>query len=379
MLKVVIIGAGIGGLTAAIALRKRGIDAQVYEKTQILRDVGAGIALWPNAVKVLRKLGLGEHLDAISLTNIDGAIRRSNGDYLVRTSAAELQRRFGGGGAILHRRDLLEVLATNVGYDNIHFDHALSNLAIGENTAIFANSVAVKADAFVGADGLHSIVRSQIGHTDQPVYSGYTAWRAVVPFPRSAFVPAETWGRGKRFGAFPVQGERVYWFATCNTSAGERNPSCGSQSHLLSLFEGWHEPIEALIRAADDAFILRNDIYDRDPQPTWSRGRVTLLGDAAHPMTPNLGQGACQAIEDAWELAACLANQPDVTAAMKTYEIRRIKRTNPIVRSSRRIGAFAQLENPFGCALRDLAVRLTPDSITYRSLEPVIGYESNFE
>jgi len=376
MLKFVIIGAGIGGLTAAIALRQRGIDAQVFEKTPTLHDVGAGIALWPNAVKVLRKLGLDEHLAAISLTNVDGAIRRSTGYYLARTLAAELQRRFGGGMVILHRKDLLEVLAGTVGHDNIHFDHALSNLSVSENVATFANGFAVKADAFIGADGLHSVVRSQLGHTDQPVYSGYTAWRAVVSFPRSGFVPAETWGRGKRFGAFPVQGDRVYWFATCNATAGERNPPDGAQAHLLSLFKGWHEPIEALIRAADDACILRNDIYDRDPSPTWGQGRVTLLGDAAHPMTPNLGQGACQAIEDAWQLAACLSTQSDVAAALNSYETRRIKRTTPILLSSRRIGAFAQLENSLLCTLRDTAVRLTPDSVTYRSLESVIGYDA---
>ena len=175
----------------------------------------------------------------------------------------------------------------------------------------------------------------------------------------------------------PVQGGRVYWFCTSNAPEGQRDSPEGPQARLLSLFKGWHEPIEALLRASDDSSILRNDIHDREPLIAWGRGRVTLLGDAAHPMTPNLGQGACQAIEDGLELAACLSGEPIAEAALKNYELRRIARTSQIVSASRRMGAMGQIESPPLCWLRDMGLRLTPNSVTLRTLAPVIGYEGH--
>jgi 2-polyprenyl-6-methoxyphenol hydroxylase-like FAD-dependent oxidoreductase len=169
----------------------------------------------------------------------------------------------------------------------------------------------------------------------------------------------------------------VYWFATSNAHEGEHDSSAGPQARLLSLFKGWHQPIEALIRAGDDSTILRNDIYDRDTLPAWGRGRVTLLGDAAHPMTPNLGQGGCQAIEDAMQLAACLAGEGNVETALKDYESRRIQRTDSVVSASRRLGAMSQIDSPIVCGLRDLMMRLTPNSVTLRTLAPVVGYEGH--
>ncbi|HEV8145357.1 MAG TPA: FAD-dependent monooxygenase [Bryobacteraceae bacterium] len=378
-MRAIIIGGGIGGLTGAVALRKKGIDAEVYEKSPELREVGAGISLWPNAVKALRKLGLGDALDAISLVNQDGAVRRWNGTILSRTPTRELERRFGGGVIVLHRSELLNVLAQGVGAANIHLGHVCTSIDQDSDgvTATFANGATARGDVLIGADGLHSVVRAWLGHNAPLRYSGYTAWRAIVPFDTSSVVPGETWGRGCRFGLLPVKGNRVYWFATSNAPEGEHDSSAGPKARLLSLFKGWHEPIEALIRAGDDSTILRNDIYDRDTLAAWGRGRVTLLGDAAHPMTPNLGQGGCQAIEDAMQLAACLAVERNVETALKNYESRRIKRTDSIVSASRRLGAMSQIDSPIVCGLRDLMMRLTPNSVTLRTLAPVVGYEGH--
>ena len=378
-MRAIIIGGGIGGLTAAIALRKRGVEAAVYEKSPELREVGAGISLWPNAVKALRKLGLGDALDAISLVNQDGAVRRWNGTILSRTPTRELERRFGGGVIVLHRSELLNVLAQGVGAANIHLGQVCTSIDQDSDgvTATFANGATARGDILIGADGLHSVVRAWLGHDGPIRYRGYTAWRAIVPFDTSSVIPGETWGRGCRFGLLPVTGGRVYWFATSNAPEGERDSSAGPQAWLLALFKGWHEPSEALIRAGDDSTILRNDIYDRDTLPAWGRGRVTLLGDAAHPMTPNLGQGGCQAIEDAVQLAACLSVERNVETALKNYESRRIKRTDSIVSASRRLGAMSQIDSPIVCGLRDLMMKLTPNSVTLRTLAPVVGYEGH--
>ena len=378
-MRALIIGGGIGGLSAALALRRKGIDADVFERNPEPREVGAGISLWANAIKALRQLGLGDALDSISLVNQEGAVRRWNGDFLSRTPAQELQQRFGSGVIVLHRAELLDLLARNVGAEKIHPGHLCSSIYQDADsvTASFASGDTVPGDFLVGADGLHSVVRTALGHQDAMRYSGYTAWRAVVPYTASSIVPGETWGCGRRFGMLPVKGGRVYWFATNNAPEGERDPAEGPRARLLELFKGWHSPVEALIAASADGTILRNDIYDREPLHTWGNGRVTLLGDAAHPMTPNLGQGACQAIEDGLELAACLAGAATLQEGLKNYEASRTRRTSAIVLSSRRLGAMGQIEQPLLCRLRDWFFHITPRSFSMRTLAPVIGYEGH--
>jgi 2-polyprenyl-6-methoxyphenol hydroxylase-like FAD-dependent oxidoreductase len=288
-----------------------------------------------------------------------------------------MERRFGGGVIVLHRAELIGLLARSVGPDAIHPGHVCEGIQEDADgvTAMFAGGTLARGDALVGADGLHSVMRTWLGHKDPLCYSGYTAWRAVVPFDTSAVVAGESWGCGRRFGMLPVQGGRVYWFATSNAAEGMKGG--GHREQLLALFQGWHQPIEALIRATSDSAILRNDIYDRDPLQEWGRGRVTLLGDAAHPMTPNLGQGGCQAIEDALELASSLAGASDVAAGLRRYESRRIRRTASIVLTSRRLGAIGQAASPVLCGLRDLAFLLTPSGVMFRSLAPVAGYEGH--
>jgi 2-polyprenyl-6-methoxyphenol hydroxylase-like FAD-dependent oxidoreductase len=168
---------------------------------------------------------------------------------------------------------------------------------------------------------------------------------------------------------------RVYWCATMNAVEGGRDPDGGSRARLAELFRGWHAPIGALIAASKEDSILRNDVYDMDPLPRWSDRRVTLMGDAAHPMTPNLGQGACQAIEDAVVLAACLKTNPMVEGALVQYERRRMARTKQIVLSSRRLGAVAQAGNAFVCLIRNAAMRATPRSVAARQTRALLDFE----
>ena len=377
-MKVLVIGGGIGGLTAAIALRKRGVEADIYEQTAVLREVGAGISLWPNAVKALAYLGLGDQLRSICHRSPEFVLRRWNGAAISRTPTSELERRFGGGVVIVHRAELLDILAGAFGSERLHLGHTCSAFEedTGQVTARFTNGETVHADALVGGDGLRSMVRTCLGHSDRIRYSGYTAWRSIVRFDSSAIVPSETWGPSKRFGIHPMKDGRVYWYATNNAAEGERDSNSGPKDKLLSLFKGWHDPIEALIRASDST-LLQNDIYDRDPLPAWGHGRVTLLGDAAHPMTPDLGQGACQAIEDALELARALASEANVAAGLKRYEASRIPRTSSVVSASRRMGSLGQVNSPLLCRLRDLALRHTPEAVTLRSLAPILGYEGH--
>ena len=224
------------------------------------------------------------------------------------------------------------------------------------------------------------------GDRDQPEppaasqrLAGYTAWRGIAPFRTSGLLAGETLGRGQRFGLVPIAGDRVYWYATDNVPEGESEDPEQAKTRLTDMFANWHAPIPALIAATEAPAILRNDIYDRDPVDRWGEGRVTLLGDAAHPMTPNLGQGGCQAIEDALLLARCLAEGGVVDASLRRYESLRIPRTRFIVNASRRIGRAFQMESPILCRLRDLAIRMTPASMSYRSLAAIAGYEGHLD
>jgi 2-polyprenyl-6-methoxyphenol hydroxylase-like FAD-dependent oxidoreductase len=375
-MKAIIIGAGIGGLTTALALQSVGIETQIYEQGPILREAGAGISLWANAIDALDVLGLGEPLRSRSTPGLNGTLRTANGKVLQAASYDELARRFGAAMIVVHRADLLAMLAARVNPQTIYLNHRCTGFVqqSGKVTAQFANGETVDGDLLIGADGLGSVVRAQLFGDVPPRYAGYTAWRAVVRMDRAHTGTSETWGAGQRFGITQFVDGRAYWYATKNASPGEKFAQASVKQTLLGFFGEWHEPIRTLIEAAEETAILRNDIYDRDPLIKWSEGRVTLMGDAAHPMTPNLGQGACQAIEDALVLAVCLRKAADPSTGLLEYERRRIPRTTRIVLESRRIGVVGQWANPLLCWIRDTAFRAIPGRLTIRHMDALAGY-----
>ena len=380
-MRVIVIGAGIGGMTAAFALRRKGIDVEIFERARELTEAGAGISLWANALKALYQLGLREALDAHSFVSEEGALRTADGTILTRTSAREMAARIGLPVMVFHRADLLAALRAGAGGIPIHLARECREVVQddGAVTVRFANGGEARGDAVIGADGLRSAVRERLGIPGEVRYSGYTAWRGVVSVRTSGLLAGETIGYGQRFGLVPISRDRVYWYATDNTPEGQRDTPEREKARLALMFATWHAPIPELIAGTDAAAILRNDIVDRDPSGRWGAGRVTLLGDAAHPMTPNLGQGGCQAIEDALVLARCLAESrgSDLAGALRRYESERIPRTSSIVKASRRVGQLFQIESRPLCALRNLAVRLTPASAQYRNLALVAGYEGH--
>ena len=364
--RVAIAGAGIGGLMLAAALRRRGVRVEVLERAAELVAAGAGIALPANGVKGLAKIGLAPAVIQAGAVVARAAILDSRG----RTLGSELDLsgvydELGASLVALHRARLHAILIDNVGPDVVRTGTAVASYEQNRDCVRVActNGERVEAELLVGADGLHSTVRSQLVGDGAPAYSGYTSWRGVTPSGAvsSPERTTESWGRGERFGIVPIGFGEIYWFAVANVPAGGRDGHVHRE--LMQRFGQWHDPVRRLIEATPADRILRTDICDRQPIERWHHERVVLLGDAAHAMTPNLGQGAGQAIEDAVVLDECLATESSLEGALLRYEQRRVARANGIVRASRQFGAVAQWSNPVAAWTRNLAMSLMPASM----------------
>ncbi len=319
-LHVSIIGGGIGGLAAAYALQRQGIQVTLFERNPELREIGAGLTLWANGVQVLRHLGLADALPSVSARLTHFECWSWRGKRLGIMQLDTMERLVGAPSVGIHRADLLRLLAGAVAGESVHVNaHCVGfSSEPGHVIAHFADGHELQTDLLVGADGLHSVIREQLLGKEPPRYSGYTCWRGVAVFEDQRVSPgisSETWGRGRRFGMLPIGNGWVFWYATLNCPAGEQDRVGERKARLSRLFGGWGHPIGRLIETTDEQAILRNDLFDRPKSRHWGSGRVTLRGDAAHPPTPNLGQGACQALEDALVLAGCLAEQREPVAA----------------------------------------------------------------
>ena len=379
--KALVIGGGPGGLTAAIALRRAGVEAHVYERAREGGEAGSGLTLWPNAMKALGMVGLAERVREISLPSGGIGMRSWRGEPLfdVKEGVELFESLFGVSGAAVHRAELLDVLLEALGPEALHRGMRCTGLRQDAQgvTALFEGGAEARGDLLIGADGIRSAVRAQLFGCGKPRYAGFTVWRGVADYELESGVALTTMGRGEQFGLFPMTRGRVYWFASANAPEGERDWPSGRRRELLARFEGWHHPIAEVIESTGEEDILRNDIYDREPLKGWSIGRATLLGDAAHPSTPNLGQGACQAIEDAVVLAECLSatDARGVEVALAAYEGRRLGRANSMLLQSRRLGELGRWKNPLACWLRDRLIKITPERVRLKQLRWMFEFE----
>lgn len=376
--KVLIIGGGVGGLTAALGLRRRGWDVEVFEQAPQLREVGSGFMISPNAMSVLFGLGLrGVEARGSAVTRFE--MCSWAGAALMRERAEALGFCSDAPAVLFHRAALHGALHEAFGDEGVHLGARLARFEDDGRGVVahFEDGREAKGDVLVGADGLRSVVRAQLHPGESPRYAGYPCWRGLA---RSFEHPAlprgilrETQGRGARFGVGYVREDLVYWWATANWPQEQPVPG-GDKAFLQEVFRTAHAPIPELIAATDEADLLRNDLYDRPPLGQWGKGRVTLLGDAAHPMMPNLGQGACSAIEDGGVLTLALEGAEDLERGLRSYEARRRERTSWLQRRSWVFGVVGQWESPLAVWLREQSVRLTPSSLFRKQYGQLWGW-----
>ncbi len=373
--RLIIAGGGIGGTAAALALRRAGFDVTLYERAAAFTEVGAGMSLWPNATHVLETLGVLEQLMSVGEPFARFNLLKPDG----RTISAVDMGGYATPCLCLHRADLHQCLRDRLPAGSLEVGQRLFSFADDKAgvTARFASGLEVCADGLIGADGINSVVRAQLHGTVPPIYRGYCIWRGIAQFSDGIIRGhiSETWGAGQRFGILPMGGGRICWYATRNGPASQPDAPEGRKEEVLGLFRDWHHPIPALIEATEQAAIMKNDAQDRPPLPSWGVGHVTLLGDAAHPITPNVGQGACMAIEDAACLAKSMLEAPNVDEGFRAYEAMRKRRTAFVGRQSLRIGAIGQWENRWIVAGRNLVTRLVLSHAAQMRFNAVYSYK----
>ncbi|MET9247401.1 FAD-dependent monooxygenase [Nonomuraea sp. NPDC003709] len=369
----VVVGGGIGGLAAAIALHRIGWRVTVLERAVEFGEIGAGLALWPNATRALAALGLADRVRAIAGVETVGGVRDRAGRWLSRTDNADVARRHGWPLLMVHRAELVRVLVAALPADLLRPGSEVQAVRPDGDGVVEHRGGQVRADLVVGADGIRSRVRRQgWPEARAPRYAGCTAWRAVTePLGGRGAEGAIFWGRGERFGFAALRGGRFYCFAAARApEGGEEDAYAG----LVSRFGGWPDPVPELLAAVPEDAALRHDVYAVPPLATYVRGRVALLGDAAHAMDPALGQGAGTALEDAVTLAACLRSDRDVDVALARYDRVRRPRTRAIVRRSARMGAASLMAWGPGAWSRNLAARMVPPRLLLRSMDPLLGW-----
>ncbi|WP_327114255.1 FAD-dependent monooxygenase [Nocardia sp. NBC_01730] len=380
-IKVVVLGAGIGGLTTAAALRHAGFGVELYEAAPELRAHGFGLSMQANGINALRSLGLGIEEELLQRGGRVETFRfcHPDGSPIRVLPVHRLDAQLGAPAVALHRADLHDVLLRAIGDTPTFIDaQAIRFVDRGERVRVeFADGRIAEGDLLVGADGIHSTVRAQLHGRSEPRSGNFVCWRACIPFEHPNVVrglSAHFWGTGMRFGIHDIGHGRVYWWGTQTMSADEAANWRGGKGDLLRLYADWAPEVRACIEQTDESAILAVPAEDRPPLAQWGRGRATLLGDAAHPMLPGLGQGANAAIEDAVVLAGVLRSSLDPVAGLRRYERLRAERTGMLVNGSASLAKIEQTTNPRLVQVRDAYFRHAPTDFFLRELAKPMSF-----
>lgn len=362
-MRIAIVGAGIAGLATAVGLNRLGIEVSIYERSDGAAP-GAGISLFGNGLTALAALGLADRVRALGAPpDLPAGLRTPDGRWLQRTATDGVDL------VVVHRTDLQQILVAAA--PPVRQDAVTRATGTADGAAVeLASGTRRIFDLVIGADGVGSRTRADLPGDPGVRYAGYTAWRGITDGPLSVSMAGETWGRGERFGIAPLSDGRVYWFAVASVPRDWRVPD--EHAEVVRRFGGWHAPIPALLAATSPETVLRNDIIDlAGPLDTFVHGRLVLAGDAAHAMTPNLGQGGNQALEDAATLVALVGRSAgrtgtELDAALADYDRMRRPRTQRMARAAWRLGRLAQADGTVNAGVRDAVLRLVPARVVAR-------------
>lgn len=372
-MKILINGGGIAGLTCAISLHKLGIETEVFEAAQEIKPVGAGIVIQTNAIKALEYLGIEDKIIEFANPINQLAILDEKGSVIKSQKPRSSNRELFGGLAI-HRHTLHKILKSYLP-DNIFFTNkkAISFSLKDEKVNLqFEDGSTAQGDYLISADGINSNIRLQLIPDSKPRYAGYICWRSVIDNNNPEIKEAtETWGSKGRFGIVPINENKIYWYATINSSQFDVKINHYSLQNLKEHFSDYHILVREVLNKSSDKNLIKNHICDIKPLSQFAFNKVLLIGDAAHATTPNLGQGACQAIEDVMILHREINTGIDIPTAFKSFEQRRIEKAKFIIETSRKLGAIGQIENKFLISLRNTIFRLTPDFITENQFKKI--------
>lgn len=370
---IAVVGGGIAGLTTAIALRRLGFYPVVFEAAPEIKALGAGLALAANAIQGLQYLGLADKVIPLGQQLSHFTILDERGKVISETDSTALSRKYGLNNFAIHRGALHQVLLAALGDTPLHTGKKAIRVEETANGVCltFADGSEYRADYVIAADGVHSPLRQQLVPHSGTRYAGYTCWRAVIKNPGIAFSGAtETWGTKGRIGLVPLANDQIYWFLCQNAPPQDPAMKAIGIADLRARFQHYHAPVAQVLEATQPEQLLWNDIVDVPPLERYAFGRILLMGDAAHATTPNMGQGACQAIEGAAVLLQEWQKTPDLDpqAVFRRFEQRRLPRAKTVVERSWSIGKMAQITSPFLAKLRNTAMRLVPASINEKQL-----------
>lgn len=365
-----IIGGGIGGLTTSIALGKKGVKTRVFEAAEKIKPVGAGIILANNAMQVFEKLGLRAEIEAKGNPISSVNITRSSLKPLSQADLSYFEKKFDVKNIAIHRGVLQQILIHHLDPAVLHLNHPLKDVKRNNDNYVleFDNGTNLDSSVLIGADGINSTVRECLFTNNKIRRANQICWRGVTNYTlpeQYQHELVEAWGKSERFGFVQIARDKVYWYALKSFKKEAKEFSLDQMDRYFSKFD---KVVRDLIANTKKEEIHTAEISDLEPQGSWIKGNACLLGDAAHAMTPNMGQGACQAIEDAYVLAECIANN-DLTSAFNAYQELRAPKAEQIVKASWMLGKIAHVSNPILAELRNLLFQMTPSSMNKRQLE----------
>ncbi|MBV8325220.1 FAD-dependent monooxygenase [Chryseobacterium sp.] len=364
---ITIIGAGIGGLVTALTLRQQGYAVHIYEGATEIKPVGAGIIMANNAMQVFKSLGLDQQVEKAGNRISAMKITDSDLNVLSGVDLKDFEKQYKVCNTAIHRGVLQQLLVKALGNEHISLSKRLLRIEKEDDYHLYFEDGSINtARWLIGADGIHSVVRKQLFPTSSLRDAKQTCWRGVSEMDLPAAYHHElneAWGKGKRFGFVKIGPNKVYWYALVNENAKEKD--------LTKSFRDFHSDIQSIVSQCGDSAIFTSNIADLKPIDCWQQEQVCLVGDAAHATTPNLGQGACQAIEDAYVLGKLLAKEQDIQTAFQQYEAIRMPKALQVVSSSRIVGRLAHVDNRLGVWLRNNLMKNIPASANRKQLESI--------